>query len=160
MYIYIYICIHLYIYIHIHIYIYTYIYIYIYPYHAKICRYIPLIFLDTHEYLVCISQNTSPISAPLSYFTNAEIIRVPVGKGITLSTEKWITSSTKGWVGWGGERYVSLLCLYVSLFGAQSYPLSGAQSEPPTVNAQNCPECIIHGYHITPPLASKSQRHN
>ena len=38
-----------------------------------------------------------------------------------------------GGVGWSGERYVSLMCLYVSLFGAQSFPLSGAQSEPPTV---------------------------
>ena len=34
----------------------------------------------------------------------------------------------------GGERYLLCVCtiLDVSLFGAQSYPLSGAQSEPPT----------------------------
>ena len=45
---------------------------------------------------------------------------------------------------WGGERYVSLMCLYVSLFGAQnsllfgaqSYPLPGAQSEPPTASTR------------------------
>ena len=40
-----------------------------------------------------------------------------------------LPSSFAGWGG-GGERYASLMCLEVSLFGAQTYPLSGAESYP------------------------------